>query len=45
MGFADDGFPSAANGGQKTTPDKYAPPLVSNGGLCLLVDHQGGLRT
>lgn len=38
---AEDAFQSTASGDQGAVPNRYAPPLISNGGLCLLVDYQG----
>lgn len=39
---AGDGFHSTVRGGPGPLPAGYVPPLISNGSLCMLVDHLGG---
>lgn len=42
LAVGSDPFQSTVSGGQDELPGGYAPPLVSNGNLCMLIDYQGG---
>lgn len=35
-------FQNTVSGVKGSMPDRYVPPLISNGSLCMLIDNQGG---